>query len=143
HPPFRPHPPGLTLQPTRRILSIKAFMFIREIRNMTTSLLKYSVAGAMAGMLCLVGISTFAQQGGGARASKAAEKPTPKMADGHPDFTGFWLRSGAGINYGADAGASEDGNLTRLPDGSTIFLYGGAVASVANEGPVSNAVPAN
>jgi hypothetical protein len=108
---------------------------------MKTSLVNYAVAAAVAGMLCLVGISSFAQNGG--RAAQAADKPTPKMADGHPDFTGFWLDNVAGLNYGGDAGASEDGNLTRLPDGSTIFLYGGAQAAIASERPVSNAVPAN
>jgi len=111
---------------------------------MKPHLSRYGLAAAAllaAGLLMFVSASKAQQRGG--RADAAASKPTPRMADGHPDFTGFWLDQVAGINYGNDAGASEDGNLTRLPDGSTIFLYGGAQASVPNEGPVSTAVPAN
>src|SRR5580658_1558779 len=105
----------------------------------------YSYGAALVCTLVL-GLGVFvtapaAQNRGGN--DPAADKPTPKMADGHPDFTGFWLDNVAGLSYGADAGQSEDGNLQRLPDGSTIFLYGGAEAGVPREAPVSDAVPKN
>jgi hypothetical protein len=111
---------------------------------MKNRLMGYSVAvAAVLAIVMLVFVAAPRAQQRNPRADAAAAKPTPKMADGHPDFTGFWLDNVAGISYGNDAGASEDGNLKRLPDGSTIFLYGGAVASVPNEGPVSTAIPAN
>src|SRR6266550_7786519 len=109
---------------------------------MKNRLMVYTVAAAaILAIVLLVFVSApMAQQQGG-RAAALAAKPTPKMADGHPDFTGFWLANVAGLNYAANEGASEDGNLKRLPDGSTIFLYGGAQAGVPSEGPVRNAVP--
>jgi hypothetical protein len=101
-------------------------------------------AVAVLAMVLLVFVSTPKAQQRGGRADAVAAKPTPKMSDGHPDFTGFWLSQVAGISYANDAGASEDGNLTRLPDGSTIFLYGGAAAGVPNEGPLNTTdVPRN
>src|SRR5262245_21332761 len=76
-----------------------------------------------------------AQQAPARRSTTYATKATPKMADGHPDFTGFWLNGAAGL--GDYAGTEEDAidaNLTRLPDGSTIWLYGGAAAGIPNDG---------
>jgi len=48
-------------------------------------------AAAMLAVFCTV--PTLAQQGGSDRATRAkvaAEKPTPRMADGHPNLMGFW-----------------------------------------------------
>ena len=100
------------------------------------------VAAILAAIL-LVFVSAPRAQQQNPKASALAAKPTPKMADGHPDFTGFWLTNVAGITYANDDGASEDGNLNRLPDGSFIFLYGGAAAGLPAEGPANNAIPAN
>jgi len=111
---------------------------------MKTRFVNYGVAAAaILAIVLLVFVSAPKAQQRDGRADAAAAKPTPHMADGHPDFTGFWLDNVAGINYGSDAGASEDGNLTRLPDGSTIFLYGGAQAAIPNERPASTAIPAS
>ena len=46
--------------------------------------------------------------------------PTPDLNEN------FYVSFPADAN---DTGASEDGNLTRLPDGSTIFLYGGGLST--------------
>jgi hypothetical protein len=106
---------------------------------------RYFVCGAAAviAVAWTASLSGLKAQQQNAKLNAASTKSTPRMADGHPDFTGFWLDNVAGITYGNDEGKSEDGNLTRLPDGSTIFLYGGAAAGIPNEGPVSNAMPAN
>jgi hypothetical protein len=59
-------------------------------------------------------------------ASAAAEaKPTPRSADGHPDMSGFWVASVAGLPTYHEENPSEK-ILTRGPDGSTFFDYGGA-----------------
>ena len=69
-------------------------------------------AGAAAAMAMLLFVAApKAQQRANPRQEAAAAKPTPKMADGHPDFSGFWLDNVAGISYQNNDGASEDGNL--------------------------------
>ncbi len=104
---------------------------------------RYCVTAALLSLACLaLAAAPRAQQRPG-RGDAAAAKPTPKMADGHPDFSGFWLDNVAGLSYADNDGKSEDGNLTRLADGSTIFLYGGALAGVPSQAPVSSAIPAN
>src|SRR5579862_6191691 len=95
---------------------------------------RYGVSASILAMALLVFVPAPKAQQANGRADAAASKPTPRMTDGHPDFTGFWLDNVAGISYANDAGASEDGNLTRLADGSTIFLYGGAGAGIPNSG---------
>jgi hypothetical protein len=65
------------------------------------------------------------------------------MADGHPDFTGFWLTGVSGLSSYADDIDSADANLTRTADGSLIFLYGGAQAEVPREATATNTIPAN
>jgi len=81
------------------------------------------------------------QQSGNAAATPAT--PAPKMADGHPDFTGFWLTGVSGLSSYADDIDSADANLTRTADGSLIFLYGGAQAEVPREATATNTIPAN
>jgi hypothetical protein len=80
-----------------------------------------SVAAVLVLSLLVSVSASIAQQANAAKVSAAAAKSTPKMTDGHPDFSGFWLGGVAGINYANDEGASEDGNLTRTADGSIIF----------------------
>jgi hypothetical protein len=66
------------------------------------------------------------------------------MANGKPDFTGFWLSNVAGLaSYGSSEETADDGNLKRMPDGSILWLYGGATAGVPNTAPVSTAIPAS
>jgi hypothetical protein len=85
-----------------------------------------------------------AQQAPNAKTAAAAARPTPKMADGHSDFTGFWLNGAGGLeDYGATATGADDGHLLRLADGSTLWLYGGGQAAVPNDGKIDLAVPAN
>jgi hypothetical protein len=49
--------------------------------------------GALA---CLATLSADAAPQGNAATTAAAAKPTPRMADGHPDLTGMWYRRLAG-----------------------------------------------
>jgi hypothetical protein len=109
---------------------------------------RYLTYGASAASMLAIVLFVFvsaprAQQAGAAKVAAAAAKPTPKMADGHPDFSGFWLGGVAGINYANDEGASEDGNLTRTADGSIIFLYGGPAAGVPAGQANAAAIPDN
>src|SRR5450755_2338756 len=57
----------------------------------------------------------------------AAAMPTPRSPDGHPDLSGFWVASIAGIPTYHEANPSEK-LLTRSADGSTFFDYGGSNA---------------
>jgi hypothetical protein len=83
-------------------------------------------------------------QQGNPRVTAYATRPTPKMANGRPDFTGFWLNGVAGLsNYAGTEGDSDDGNLKRLPDGSILWLYGGALAGVPDDDGVDLSVPEN
>src|SRR5215467_9955001 len=98
-----------------------------------------SCVSAVAALLVFVSIGA-AQN----RAPKApAAKPTPRMADGHPDFTGFYLSGVAGLSSYNDDDAGSDANLTKLPDGSTIFLYGGPLPQLPNRDENRDRVPAN
>ena len=54
--------------------------------------------------------------------SDAAKAPTPRMSDGHPDFSGFYHGGTSGITN-ADEGEQV---TTKTADGSIFFDYGGA-----------------
>jgi hypothetical protein len=101
------------------------------------------MAAAMLGLVLLVFVSAPKAQQAAAKADATAAKPTPRMADGHPDFTGFWLSGVSGLSSYADDVDSADVNLTKTADGSLIFLYGGPAAGLPATAPVNNAVPAN
>src|SRR6185295_1195446 len=85
----------------------------------------YAVVGvALVGVLALLLVSMpFAAQRGADRNAAAAAKPTPRLADGHPDFTGFY-------NGAAELGdpVEENGGhvVRKSDDGSVFFSYGGA-----------------
>jgi hypothetical protein len=55
----------------------------------------------------------------------AAAMPTPRSPDGHPDMSGFWVASIAGIPTYHEEHPTEQ-LLTRGADGSTFFDYGGS-----------------
>ena len=104
------------------------------------------LALAMAGMsLWLAG--GLAAQGRGPDAA-AAQKPTPRTPDGHPDLTGFYVAGVAGVpNYGKAPTGEEAGGLTRTADGSIFFDYGGAEGGAGhpddgeNQRPLTNQAP--
>ena len=59
---------------------------------------------ALASLVWLSAVPSARAQGGNnaARIAKAQAKPTPRMADGHPDLSGFYGVGVAGVNnYGA------------------------------------------
>ncbi len=91
----------------------------------------YSVAGlaAFGVILLLFGSQSNAQNAADRaarakeRAAAAAAKPTPRMADGHPDFSGFY----AGQAELGDPREEDGGHVvTKTNDGSVFFSYGGA-----------------
>jgi len=68
---------------------------------MTRRVFRCRVLTALAvALISLLSTHGAAQSGGGqgAPARPANEAPTPRTADGHPDFTGLWVRGGGGSN---------------------------------------------
>jgi hypothetical protein len=85
---------------------------------------------AAAGVIALLFSSTTLGQNANERAARAraaqnaaAAKPTPRMADGHPDLSGFY----AGAAELGDPNEENGGHVVRkTEDGSVFFSYGGA-----------------
>ncbi len=85
---------------------------------MTCRSMRYSVIAAVivAAWLVLTPLAQAQEQegapagGAGRQNQQAASVPTPRMADGKPDLSGFW----AGGGGGGGAAADEEGNLTVL-----------------------------
>ena len=78
----------------------------------------YGLAATIAAVLCfLPAVVSVAQNR--AEGAQANATPTPRMANGKPNFTGYY-RSGT-------SGAGEPGEqvLTKLNDGSVFYAYGG------------------
>ncbi len=106
---------------------------------MTNRVISFGAAAAVAfAVLSLVGMPA-AQNRGGAAAGANANIPTPRTADGHPDFTGYWS-GGGGEDVVANAnivnpttGEADTHELVRQDNGSLLFLYRGADGY---EGPV-------
>ena len=87
---------------------------------MKSRLIRYiALTAFIAGMLSFTQVPMASAQG-----SADAKKPTPRLANGHPDLNGFYNSR----NYVGDAVTEEEGNhvLTRTEDGSAFFSYGGA-----------------
>jgi hypothetical protein len=106
---------------------------------MKSRFLTYGVAGvAMLAVTLLVFVSmpsaqTSVKNGIVNNKTKNTDTtPTPRMSDGHPDFSGFYHAATSGIS---DA---EDGEqvTTKTADGSIFFDYGGA-----NNGGNENILP--
>jgi len=109
---------------------------------------RYSTYGAIVPAMLAIALFIFVSapraQQANPRVAAAASKATPKMADGHPDFSGFWLNGAGGLkDYASTEDSSDDGNFLRLPDGSTLWLYGGGAPSVPNAGKIDMTVPPN
>ena len=79
-------------------------------------------ASALACVLSLFLVSVTSAQN---QAAKAAAKPTPRAADGHPDLTGFYVNIVAGVpTYNNDSDTEK--LLTKTADGSIFFDYAGS-----------------
>src|SRR5947209_13247464 len=83
--------------------------------------------------MCLAS-SAAAQKSNSAKAAPPA-KTTPRLSNGHPDFTGFWGGGGGEDAAPKSVGPENLGNhdLTRTANGDVLFLYLGADGY---EGPV-------
>ena len=88
------------------------------------------IATAIAGVLCLMWISMPAAQN--RPAAKPDTLPTPRLANGHPDLTGYW----AGLQEGFFTPQKNDGDVAnvhyihRTSDGSIFYDYAGAEGGV-------------
>jgi len=50
----------------------------------------------------------------------AKKAPTPRLADGHPDLTGFWAPAGWGYAVSGGGKLSEDGKTLRVDTTSIV-----------------------
>jgi hypothetical protein len=82
-------------------------------------------------LLTLLPVPAAAQAGQSAAA--AASKPTPRMPDGHPDFSGFYNLVDI---YHGDPKEEKPGQhvVSRAENGSVFFDYGGANGGGGEEG---------
>jgi hypothetical protein len=108
--------------------------------------MKFSVTNCGVRAIAVLGASLLlfvfgARAQNAAPAAKGSDKPTPRSLDGHPDLTGFWAQAVAGIPGYGEEPLGEAGNLTKLPDGSFLFLYGGAEAQNPVPGAPRPAAP--
>src|SRR5262245_42742959 len=78
------------------------------------------VAVAMTGVLGLLLMSTPVAQNRQA-AANSDTRPTPRLSNGKPDFSGFY-----GGRRGDETQGPNASELTRTENGSAIFEYGGA-----------------
>jgi hypothetical protein len=87
------------------------------------------VVVALAGVLSLLLVSMPAAQQDAVRTFSADEwvtaadtdRPTPLLANGRPDFSGFY-----GGKYGTETGGPLSSTTAKAPDGSIYFQYAGA-----------------
>jgi len=108
------------------------YSHIEEAQRMKVRFAGFGLAApAILGVLCLLFVSGPTAQNR-PDTGKADAKPTPRLANGHPDFSGFYR--------GANAGEGIPGEqlLTKADDGSIFYAYGGA--TVALEGSVQDAI---
>jgi hypothetical protein len=101
---------------------------------MKTTFVRFGIFATAAALLsAYVWVAGAAAQNGTTTWATGTEqgkpKPTPRMSDGHPDLTGFWVRGVAGIpGYGKEA-LGQASNLVRTSDGSLFLNYNGTVPS--------------
>ncbi len=115
---------------------------------MRNRLMSYGVAAiATLGVLCLFLVSKPAAQdkvtkvtAGPVRTADKdpASMPTPRLSDGHPDFTGFWAGGAPPEEDPVAADLKNNPNATvhettKTADGSIFFSYAGANAAFAAE----------
>jgi hypothetical protein len=74
-------------------------------------------------LACLATLVANAATQGNAAVSAAATKPTPRMADGHPDLTGMWYRRVAGPVMQRVGKSLIRVNNTPDPDGAARANY--------------------
>src|SRR5579862_5629490 len=81
------------------------------------------VSAAIVGVFCILLMG--AAQNKAKDEVNPEDKPTPRLADGHPDFTGFYNNTD---RYRGDFGDAEGGAhvIDRTADGNVFFDYGGA-----------------
>src|SRR5262245_27932008 len=75
---------------------------------------------AFVGVISLVFVSRPAAQNA-APAVKPSEKPTPRLSNGRPDFSGFY-----GGKHGDEQRGALSSTLAKANNGSIYFDYGGA-----------------
>jgi hypothetical protein len=104
-------------------------------RDTNTQLIAGFLAAACSiGLLCLLPVPISAQSSqAAASAAAAASKPTPRTADGHPDFSGFYNLVDI---YHGDPKEEKPGQhvVNRAENGSVFFDYGGANGGGGEEG---------
>lgn len=97
-----------------------------------------AAAGSALGLLLAFSASTGAQeksaQANPPAGQAAASKPTPRTPDGHPDLSGFYNLVDI---YHGDPKEEKPGQhvVSRAPDGSVFFDYGGANGSTGDDSP--------
>ncbi len=120
---------------------------------MKSRFISYGVsATAVLGVLCLLLTSKPAAQisqgipdsqisAREARLAALAAKPTPRLSNGKPDFSGYYRGGIAGV-FNAQP---DEETVIRTEDGSVFFAYGGALAGVeaADDGNTAEEWAAN
>jgi hypothetical protein len=92
---------------------------------MNPRFLTYSVpVTAMLGIVMLLSASINAAQNRASASNPASAKPTPRMSDGHPDFSGFY--NGDTRNADPNEEAPGEHVINRTNDGNIFFDYAGA-----------------
>jgi hypothetical protein len=94
----------------------------------------FLIAACSIGLFSLQSVPAAAQAGQSAASpAAAASKPTPRMPDGHPDFSGFYNLVDV---YHGDLKEEKPGQhvVNRTEDGSVLFDYGGANGAGSEEG---------
>src|SRR5688572_26618845 len=82
------------------------------------------VLTSFVGVFSLLMISILGAQNSNSSGANPSDKPTPRLANGKPDFSGFYNNTS---RYRGDLVDEEDGDhvVVKSPDGSVFFSYGG------------------
>lgn len=97
---------------------------------MKNRLLKYTIVLAIVlevGSTVPRSAAQSAPPNGAQATTPSVAQSTPRMTDGHPDLSGFWVRGIAGVpGYGKEP-LGHASNLLQTADGSFFLNYGGGV----------------